>query len=179
MSLVLSAAPAAVAAPAAAPAGRSSEGGDFLRCRFVHVDDFAGEVQGFARERMVEVHHDHVFFDLEDRAVHAVAVGVHHRDGVALLYHFGVELAIDFEDMLRQVEDVLFVVLAVSVGRRDAEVELLSRLKTHQFLFEGGNHHPGAVDELQGDFARSLFHQFAFFAFTHVEVVDNRNVFVV
>ena len=179
MSLVLSAAPAAVAAPAAASAGRSSEGGDFLRCRFVHVDDFAGEVQGFARERMVEVHHDHVVFDLEDRAVHAVAVGVHHRDGVALLNHFGVELAIDFEDMLRQVEDVLFVVLAVSVGRRDAEVELLSRLKTHQFLFEGGNHHPGAVDELQGDFARSLFHQFAFFAFTHVEVVDNRNVFVV
>ena len=80
---------------------------DLLCAGLTHLDHLAAEMQGLACQRVVEVHHDHILLHLQYGAVHAMPLGVHHRDGVALLDHLCIKLAIHLEDALRQIQHVL------------------------------------------------------------------------
>ena len=105
-------------------------------------------------------------------------LGVHHRDGVALLDHLCIKLAIHLEDALRQIQHVLLFILAIRIGWSQREVKLVTHGQVLQGSLESGEHHAHAIDKLEGSLDCCLLHQLAFVAFTHVEVVSDRHVFV-
>ena len=103
----------------AATFSHGRELGDLLCCGLANLQYRTAEVQGLACQRVVEVHHDDVLFYLQYGAIHAMALRVHHRNGVAFLDHLGIELAVYLEDVLRQIQYVLFLVFAIRIGRSD------------------------------------------------------------
>ena len=148
----------AIVATATASTCGSGEGCDLFRCRFVYVNYLAAEMQSLASQRMVEVHYHDIILHFQYRAVHTVAIRIHHWDGITFLDHLGVEFTVHLEDILRKIQYVLLVIFAISLGWLDGEVERATYFQPVQGFLECRKHHACSVDEFQRSLDRRFFH---------------------
>ena len=127
-----------------------------------HRYDLAGEVQGLACHRGVEVHGHLVVLDFDDHAVAYFSRRIEHGDEFTGFQQVFPELAVDLERTLRYVEDLGQVVFAIGVLRGDGAAERLSFLLSFQLGFQHGDDHPHALDVVQGLFLRGPVDHLAF-----------------
>ena len=112
--------------------------------------DLAGEVEGLARQLVVEVHPDLVVCDFQHLAGDDPSVLGHHRDDVAHGQESFLDLAVDFEDSLGQLEDSLGVVNAIAVLWREGEVESIANGLACDVGLKFGKKIALSEDEVQG-----------------------------
>lgn len=112
---------AAAATVATATAGMNEV--ELLGGGGTHRLDGTYKVQVFTGKGVIEIHHHDIFLHFEHRAIEAVAIGVHHRNGIARENTFVIKFTIDLEHLLVKFQDMLLVTLAVSVVARNHKIE--------------------------------------------------------
>ena len=114
-----------------------------------HQDNLAGEMQVLAGHLVIEVHSDVLVADFYHRAGHHAAVGVHHRNHVAFKEQFLCQAVALHKDVLGEVDYGAGVVLAITLGGSETEVEFVAHLLAGDVLFELGQQIACAKDEFQ------------------------------
>ena len=96
------------------------------------------EVQVAACQGMVHVHGYDIFLHFDHATVDVLAFGRDKWNDGTFYHAFAVKLAIYLEDMFGQVYHVLVVIVTISVGTGNGEVELVALLQVFHLVFEFG-----------------------------------------
>ena len=132
----------------------------FLGC-IADGGHFTGKVKFLAGQVVVEIHLDAVVADFDHLARDHAAGLVHHRDHPSDDEQLFLDLAVDFEDMLGQIDHSLCVIDAVSLFRAEYEFEGVADRLSQQVFLKFGQQIAESVDELEGLFCRGLVFHFA------------------
>ncbi len=126
-----------------------------------HIQDLALESYRTAGQRMIEVHLDVFVGNFEYLACDAKPLGGHHGQGVANLDHLGVELAVNLENILLKLYDILVGAFAESLFGSSGDVECITGLLAVDVGFERGHKAAcEAIDEVFGVFFIGLVNEF-------------------
>ena len=136
--------------------------GQLLLSGAAHALHLAGEVQGLAGHRMVEIHLDGAVGDGADRALDHLPGLVEHRDGASDHEQVLADLAVDGESRLGKVDHIGRIIFAIAVFRAQDEIKRVARLLVLQGGFKLGKEHAGAVDVLQGCAGGGLIRNLSF-----------------
>ena len=165
---------AAVAATAAA----AGLGFEFFGGGVADGDDVAFEAYIFACEGMVEVHFDIGVGDFGHDAVDAEAVGGHHGEDGTGLNDFFVDLAIDFEDVEGEGDNLFGVAGAKCFVGFNDDVEQRACFKAVDCLFEGADYALCyAENDFFGIFNVGLMYEFLTFGGHFVEIIAEVYIF--
>ena len=127
-----------------------------------HALHLAGEMQGLAGHRMVEIHLDRALGNLADRALDHLPGLVQHRDGAADHEQVLADLAVDGERRLGKVDQERRIIFAIAVFGAQDEIESVVRLLVLQRRFELGKKHTAAMDVFKGCAGSGLVRNLAF-----------------
>ena len=125
---VIAASAAAAAAPAFA-AQHVEHALYLIFCGIAVFRYFAHEIQGFSRQRMVEVYGYGVFFYFGYGTVETRSVGIHQRYDAAGVDVFLVEVSVYLEHVFAHLYHTFLLILAVCFFYGQREVELFSFLQ--------------------------------------------------
>ena len=87
-------------------------------------DDFTFKNQVGTGQRVIEVNYYNVRFDFHYAGVHTLAIASLQRYDVTFFDVFAIEFTVNFEDMFRKVDNVLFVILSVCFICRNGKSNL-------------------------------------------------------
>ena len=178
-AIIAAASAATVATSSAAFSGKHVDHFlDFSIRGRARLGDSPHEVKVFPSKRVVEVHAYAVVLDFHDSPVQVVAVAVDHRQDVADKHALGVKLAVDFEEVFRQVKDVCRVDFSVGICHRDDKVELVALVQLCNIFLESLQCDTHAGDELEGMFGRGLLDHAFFTSVFDIQLVGDGDVFV-
>ena len=121
----------------------------------------AGEIEGLAGHRMVEVHHDGVSLYLVDGSLNDLAGVAEHRDDLADDEKILADLAVDLERGLRQLDQAAVVECAVAFLGGEGERELLSWLLALYLALEFRKKHMCSVNVVKRALLRRLVGEFS------------------
>ena len=121
----------------------------------------AGEIEGLAGHRMVEVHHDGVSLYLVDGSLNDLAGVAEHRDDLADDEKILADLAVDLERGLRQLDQAAVVECAVAFLGGEGERELLSWLLALYLALEFRKKHMCSVNVVKRAILRRLVGEFS------------------
>ena len=93
-------------------------------------------MERLACKRVVEVNDHFVFLDIGDEALEAVSIGIYQGDDVARIDGVFVEFAVNAEDGLVELDDVLLNVRAVCIVNREREVEIVAFVEFGDVVFK-------------------------------------------
>ena len=129
---------------------------EFLLAGSPHALHLAGEMEGLACHRVVEVHRHTLFAYGGDGTLDYLTLAVEHRDGVSHYEEIFPELAVrTLERAFRQLYLVFFIVLSVTFVRAEGELKRVPRLFSLERFLELREEHSCAVDVLKRLFCRS------------------------
>ena len=126
----------------------------------VHREHLAFEGEAHTCIRVVEVDGHGLVFHLYNESIHALAFSIHEGDDVAGIDLFVVKLAIDAEDLLVYVEDILFVAVAVCFVLGEGKVEGVALLQVIELLLESLEGEAQTCSKLEGLLCSSLLYEF-------------------
>jgi hypothetical protein len=89
-----------------------------------------------ACQRMVEVNDYYIRFDFYYAGIYALTVTSHQRYDVTFFNTFAIKLAIYFKNIFGEVNNVLFVILSVSLICRNGKVKFITFRKSSYLIFE-------------------------------------------
>lgn len=99
-------------------------------------DDFTFKNQVGTGQRVIEVNYYNVRFDFHYAGVHTLAIASLQRYDVTFFDVFAIEFTVNFEDMFRKVDNVLFVILSVCFICRNGKIEFITFGKRSYLVFE-------------------------------------------
>lgn len=134
----------------------------FLFGGVAHFEDLSCEVHRLAGHRRVEIHRDVLLLDLHNHSLTYFPCGIQHRDETPDFEKVIPYLSVDHEGFLRDVEDFLQIILAISFLRGDGAFEILSRLLALYCGLELRDEHMRALDVVQGRILVSFVHYLSF-----------------
>ena len=132
----------------------------FLRS-FPDADHLAGEVEGLAGHRVVEVHHNGVWLDLVNGSLYDLASVAEHRDDLAYDEKILANFPVDLKSGLRQLEETAGVECAVAFLRSEGERELVARLLALDLALEFRKKHMCPVNVAKRTLLRRLVGEFS------------------
>ena len=97
---------------------------------------FTFENQVGTSQRVIEVNYYNIRFNLYYAGIHALTVASHQRYDVTFFDVFAIEFTVNFEDMFRKVDNVLFVILSVCFICRNGKIEFITFGKRSYLVFE-------------------------------------------
>ena len=142
----------------------------------VHREHLAFEGEAHTRIRVVEVDSNRLVLHLYNESIHALAFSIHEGDDIAGIDLLVVKLAIDAEDFLVYVEDILFVAVAVCFVLGQGKVEGVALLQVIELLLESLEGEAQTCGKLEGMLGGSLLYElfYAFILGIHVIRYDDR-----
>ena len=87
-------------------------------------------------QRMIEVNYYNIRFDFYYAGIYALTVTSHQRYDVTFFNTFAVKLAIYFKNIFGEVNNVLFVILSVSLICRNGKIKFITFRKSSYLIFE-------------------------------------------
>ena len=112
---------------------------------------------------MVEVHLDRVFGNFEDYSRDYSAHAVHHRDCVARYKEVFADLSVNLECSFRQVDDSCRIHFAISVGRGEGDLELVTWLHALDVCLELRKEVACSVDIVKRSFLCCMVYYLSFY----------------
>jgi hypothetical protein len=109
---------------------------------------------------MVEVDGHGALLNLYHEAVHALALGIDKGNHVAGIDLLVVELAIDAEDVLINIDNILFVAVAIGLVLGEGKVEGVALLEVVELLLESLKSEAQTGGKLEGVLGGSLLYKF-------------------
>ena len=165
-AVVVATAIAATTAAVAAASAATLTGDDvdkclnlFLSC-IVHAEYLTLESKAHACVGMVEVDGHGALLNLYHEAVHALTLGIDKGNHVAGIDLLVVKLAIDAEDVLVYIDNVLLVAVAIGLVLGEGEVEGVALLEVVELLLECFEGEAQTGGKLEGMLGGSLLYEF-------------------
>ena len=165
-AFVVATAIAATTAAVAAASAATLTGDDIDKCldlflgSIVHAEYLTLESEAHACVGVIEVDGNGALLHLYHEAVHALALGIDKGNHVAGIDLLVVKLAIDAEDVLVDINNVLFVAVAVGLVLGEGEVEGVALLEVVELLLECLEGEAQAGGKLEGMLGGSLLYEF-------------------
>lgn len=97
---------------------------------------FTFENQVGTSQRVIEVNYYNIRFDFYYAGIYALTVTSHQRYDVTFFNTFAVKLAIYFKNIFGEVNNVLFVILSVSLICRNGKIKFITFRKSSYLIFE-------------------------------------------
>ena len=97
---------------------------------------FTFENQVGTSQWVIEVNYYNIRFDFYYAGIYALTVTSHQRYDVAFFNTFAVKLAIYFKNIFGEVNNVLFVILSVSLICRNGKIKFITFRKSSYLIFE-------------------------------------------
>ena len=94
-----------------------------------------------------------------------LAFGSHQGDNGTFFNTCFVEFSVNKEDILGQIDDMVFIIFSISFGTSDGEVEFIAGIQVFQLVFESFKSQSQPRNELKWMFCGGFFCEIAFSVF--------------
>ena len=120
---------------------------------------------------MIHVHYYYIVLYFDYASVDTLAFRGHQGDYGAFYYAFAVELAFYLEDVFGEVDDMLLVILAVSLFGFDCKVEFIAFVQVFHLVLERFQCEAQSRYELEWVLCGSFFCELFFSVFDCVQLI--------